>query len=236
MDFIKQIERHVAEADKLVESRRYDEARLIYEQIAVFFRNMREAQRREVPGQTIPLSLRLMVVNRDLIVPLDRLGELHTTLGNFHDAARYFYEVVEAMEEAVRHAGGETITEFEALLVTARRKLAEAESKRGPVASRAGDLAQYDARYRRAMEKIAVLDRLLGESTLLLARRILQRSLESLTDADVRFAIVQINELPNFTKPLTDREIDGLVAAESARIRSLATELADVYRDHPGLV
>lgn len=231
---MKRVEKKLKEADKLVEKRRYDEGRVIYEQLASFFRDVRDAQRRKMPGQTIPLSLRLMVANRDFSVPLDRLGELHLQLGNASEAARYFGEEVEAMEEAVSNAGGETKTEFETLLATARGKLAKAEAIAGSAVR--VDLAQYAARYNRVFGRITSMSRVPGETTLLLARRILQLPLASVSDTDVRRAIVEINQLPNFAAPLGEQEIDQLLAAQGATIRALATELAEVYRDHPALM
>jgi hypothetical protein len=232
-DFMKQAEKQLKKADKQVKKRRLDEGRVIYEQLAAFFRDLREAQRRDVPGQTIPLSLRLMVANRDLMVPLDRLGELHLQLGNAREAARYFREEVEAMEEAVSHAGGESKAQFEALLAEARRKLAAAEGLERPVPR--VDHARYAARYQHLMRQITNMSRVPGEATLLLARRILQRPPASLSQADLRRAVAEINQLPNYTEPLTEAEIDRLVAERGALIHSLASELASVYRDHPDL-
>ena len=124
-DFMQQIEEQVNRADELVNSRQYDDARLIYERVTEVVRALRESQLHTVPGQTISLSHRVMVANRTLAVPLDRLGELHLSLGNRSAASRYFQEVVELMEEAVPHAGGETRAEFESLVATAKDKVAE---------------------------------------------------------------------------------------------------------------
>ena len=234
-DFMQQIEEQVNRADELVNSRQYDDARLIYERVTEVVRALRESQLHTVPGQTISLSHRVMVANRTLAVPLDRLGELHLSLGNRSAASRYFQEVVELMEEAVPHAGGETRAEFESLVATAKDKAAAIEPVSTSLLPQSITREAYEARYLRLIAQIMRVPGVASEATLLLARRILQRRLDKVSDADLKAAILEVCQLPNY-ECIAESEIDGFVRTQGPHTRFLANELANVYRDYIRLV
>ena len=58
-DFMKRMEALINEADGLVSDGRFAEAECIYQTVTAIFRGIREKQLREVPGQRIPLTLRI---------------------------------------------------------------------------------------------------------------------------------------------------------------------------------
>lgn len=231
----EQVEKRVRHADKLVRKRRYDEAQAIYEQAASFYRDVRESQRVSVPGQSVPLTLRLMLANSYLIVPLDRLGELHLAQGRGTEACRCFREVVECLEEAAANAGGKSKADFEAKLAVARRTLAEAQATRG-----IADVATYERRYQETMALVAPMPRVLAEATLLLARRLLQLPPERFGDAkletaELRRAIADAASISGGA-PMTLADVERVAATDGTTIVSVAKRVADVHREHPELV
>jgi tetratricopeptide (TPR) repeat protein len=234
-EFLRTIEEQINRADGLASSGAYDEAQTIYEKAAQILLEVRDAQRQEVPGQTVSLHHRIMLASRYLAVPLSRLADLHLRLGNGAAASRYFRQVAEVMQEGALHAGGETKTEFEAQVANAQRKAIEIEESLVPSATQTINLATFEAKYLRLIGQIMRLPGVASEATLLLARRVLQRRTANITDDDIRDAILDIGELPDY-ESVSKAELEGFAEKQGANARSLARDLADLYRDHTRLV
>jgi hypothetical protein len=233
--FLQQLEEQVSRAAELVNSGNYREAQVIYEKVAELLLTLRESQRQEVPGQTVSLSHRLMFADRLLAVPLRRLADLHLLLGNRAVASRYFLQVVDVMQEAALHAGGETKVEFEAMMADAQRSAKEIEGPLVPLLSQPTNLEAFEARYLHLIAQIMRLPGVASEATLLLARRVLQRRSNRIAEDDIRSAILDIGQLPEYGA-LTEDELKGFASNHRADVWSLANDLANLYRDHIRLV
>ncbi|HYJ84833.1 MAG TPA: tetratricopeptide repeat protein, partial [Pyrinomonadaceae bacterium] len=80
--------------DRLMNSGRNAEAIQVFERIVSDFRRLESAQQETHDGgpAQIPLSLRMIVLHRDISVPLHRLGTVHLKVGDYDSALEYFRE------------------------------------------------------------------------------------------------------------------------------------------------
>jgi hypothetical protein len=130
-NYMKAIEKRLKAGDALMARGLHGDAARVYEHLVEMFQAMEEAQEPVSPGgpTRVPLSLRLIVINRDLIVPLDRLATAHLGTGDRAAALRCLEEVVQRLERVAGLAGGETRANLEKDLAGARDKLSRVRSE-----------------------------------------------------------------------------------------------------------
>lgn len=129
--FMKQIAEALDFGDRLMDSGRNAEAIQVFEQLVSAFRKLESAQEEAYEGgpTQVPLSLRLMVMHRDISVPLSRLGDVHLKVGDYDSALEYLREGESRLEKAIVLTGGSTTAkEFEKGLHMFRKKIKEAQS------------------------------------------------------------------------------------------------------------
>ncbi len=146
-NFMDSMKRALRAGDASMEQGRYHEAIETYQRIVDLYRVMEESQKPETPGgpTQVPLGLRLIVLNRDRIVPLDRLAAAHLGLGDRASALLCLREVVACLEKAIQLAGAETRVDLERDLAKAREKLSHVEF---PLTSSAATAENFWVAYR----------------------------------------------------------------------------------------
>src|ERR1044072_3155958 len=86
--FMNRLTEALDSGDRLMINGRNAEAIQVFEEIVSLFREMESVQQETHEGgpTQVPLSLRMIVLHRDISVPLHRLGNAHLRVGDYDTA------------------------------------------------------------------------------------------------------------------------------------------------------